>query len=104
MRDKSYGVEGCLDNEIINCFFLFTRFIIIVSPRMRVYLFCVRFRLIKRQAIGNIVRRSKLGDWMLLYVLGDNIDSVVFRDIVHDLSHRLEAYHNKNSTVRTVDA
>lgn len=71
---------------------------------MRVYLFCVRFRLIKRQAIGNIVRRSKLGDWMLLYVLGDNIDSVVFRDIVHDLSHRLESYHSKNSTVRTVDA
>ncbi|XP_050443660.1 innexin shaking-B [Adelges cooleyi] len=80
------------------------RFIIIVSPRMRVYVFCIRFRLIKRQAIGNIVRRSKLGDWMLLYVLGDNIDCVIFRDIVHDLSHRLDAYHTKNSTVSTVDA
>lgn len=79
------------------------RFVIVVSPRMRVYLFCARFRLIKRQAVGNIVRRSKLGDWMLLYVLGDNVDSVVFRDVVHDLSHRLEAYHSKN-TARTVDA
>lgn len=47
------------------------------------------FRLVKRDAIEVIVRRSKMGDWFLLYMLGDNIDTVIFRDIMQDLSNKL---------------
>lgn len=46
-------------------------------------------RLVKRDAIEVIVRRSKMGDWFLLYMLGDNIDTVIFRDIMQDLSNKL---------------
>lgn len=43
----------------------------------------------RRDAIEIIVRRSKMGDWFLLYMLGENIDTVIFRDIMQDLSNRL---------------
>lgn len=43
----------------------------------------------RRDAIEIIVRRSKMGDWFLLYMLGENIDTVIFRDIMQELSNRL---------------
>lgn len=43
----------------------------------------------RRDAIEIIVRRSKMGDWFLLYMLGENIDTVIFRDIMQELANRL---------------
>ena len=43
----------------------------------------------RREACEVIVRRSKMGDWFLLYMLGENIDTVIFRDIIHELAKRL---------------
>uniref|UniRef100_A0A023F430 Innexin n=1 Tax=Triatoma infestans TaxID=30076 RepID=A0A023F430_TRIIF len=68
---------------------IFYRLIIIISPRMRVYLLRLRFRLVRGEAIDAIVRRSKMGDWFLLYMLGENIDSIIFRDVIHELASRL---------------
>lgn len=55
------------------------------------------FRLVRRDAIEIIVRRSKMGDWFLLYLLGENIDTVIFRDVVQDLANRLG--HNQHHRV-----
>ncbi|KAB0790577.1 hypothetical protein PPYR_15018, partial [Photinus pyralis] len=65
------------------------RIIIIFSPRMRVYLLRIRYRLIRKDAIDLIVRRSKMGDWFLFYMLGENVDSVIFRDVMQELANRL---------------
>lgn len=65
------------------------RLVIIFSPRMRVYLLRVRYRLIRKDAVDLIVRRSKMGDWFLFYMLGENVDSTIFRDVMHELAHRL---------------
>ena len=46
------------------------RAVIIISPRMRAYLLYIRFRLIKREVINTIVKKSKMGDWFLFYMLG----------------------------------
>lgn len=46
-------------------------------------------RLVRRDAIEIIVRRSKMGDWFLLYRLGENLDSIIFRDVMQDLANRL---------------
>lgn len=72
---------------------LLYRLVIIVSPRMRVYLLRLRFRLIKREAIEAIVRRSRMGDWFLFYMLGDNVDCIIFRDVMHELASRLAHHH-----------
>lgn len=69
------------------------RVIIIFSPRMRVYLLRMRYALIRKDAIDLIVRRSKMGDWFLFYMLGENVDSVIFRDVMQELANKL-ARHN----------
>nr|CAD7440304.1 unnamed protein product [Timema bartmani] len=70
------------------------RIIIILSPRMRVYLLRLRFRLIRRDAIDVIVCKSKMGDWFLIYMLGENVDSLIFRDVMHELAARLGHRHH----------
>lgn len=69
------------------------RIIIIFSPRMRMYLLRMRFRLVRKDAIDLLVRRSKMGDWFLFYMLGENVDSIIFRDVLQELANKL-AKHN----------
>lgn len=70
------------------------RVLIIFSPRMRVYLLRMRFRLVKRESVEIIVRLSKMGDWFLLYVLGENIDMFIYRDVIHELAQKLSTTSN----------
>ena len=65
------------------------RIIIIVSPRMRAYLLFIRFRLIKKDIINTIVKKSKMGDWFLFYMLGQNVDNIIFKEVMHDLARKL---------------
>ncbi|XP_018334680.1 innexin shaking-B-like [Agrilus planipennis] len=65
------------------------RIIIIFSPRMRVYLLRMRYRLIRKDAIDLIVRKSKMGDWFLFYMLGENVDTVIFRDVMQELANKI---------------
>ena len=50
------------------------RFIIVISPKMRAYLLYIRFRLIRREVINTIVKKSYVGDWFLFYMLGKFLD------------------------------
>ena len=43
-------------------------------------LFC-RFRLIKREVVNTLVKKSKMGDWFLFYMLGQNVDSMIFKEV-----------------------
>ena len=61
---------------------------------MRVYLLSIRYRLVKKECINVIIKKTKMGDWFLLYILGQNIDSIVFKEVVHELARKL-GYHNK---------
>lgn len=72
---------------------VFYRIIIILSPRMRVYLLRMRFRLITKHAIQSIVSQSKMGDWLLIYMLGENVDSLIFRDVLQELANKLDRKH-----------
>ena len=42
--------------------------------------FC-RFRLIKREVVNTLVKKSKMGDWFLFYMLGQNVDSMIFKEV-----------------------
>lgn len=68
---------------------LIYRMIIILSPRMRMYWLRFRFRLIRKEDLDLIVKKGKMGDWFLFCMLGENIDSMIFRDIIHELATKL---------------
>ncbi|GJQ72981.1 putative structural component of the gap junctions [Trypoxylus dichotomus] len=68
---------------------LIYRIIIILSPRMRMYWLRFRFRLIRKEDLDLIVKKGKMGDWFLFCMLGENIDSIIFRDIIHEMATKL---------------
>ena len=59
----------------------------------------------KKECIDTVIGKSYVGDWLLFYLLGQNIDSVafkviifkcvtflhlnLFKDVVHELAKRL---------------
>ena len=59
------------------------------------YFLYLRFRLIKKECINVIVKKTKMGDFFLLYMMGLNIDSVIFKEVVQELARKL-GYHNKD--------
>ena len=65
------------------------------SSPLQAYILYIRFRLIKKECINIIIKKTKMGDWFLLYMLGQNIDSVIFKEVVHELARKL-GYHNKD--------
>ncbi|XP_036139293.1 innexin shaking-B isoform X1 [Monomorium pharaonis] len=79
---------------VLSFFTVLYRILIIFSPRTRVYLLRMRFRLVRRDAVETIVRRSKVGDWFLLYMLGENLDTVIYRDVMHELANKLATRHH----------
>ena len=60
--------------SILSFLVIVYRFIIVISPKMRAYLLYIRFRLIRREVINTIVKKSYVGDWFLFYMLGNFLD------------------------------
>ena len=74
---------------ILTAFLLIYRFFILISPRIRGYVFYMRFRLVNRRAVNTIILKSRFGDWFLLYLLGQNMDMLVFSDILETLAKKM---------------
>jgi hypothetical protein len=75
---------------LLNFGVILFRIVILISPRMRAYLLWLRYRLVQHEVIQTIVCQTKIGDWFLLYMLGQNIDTLIFRDIMHELARRID--------------
>ena len=56
--------------SVLSILVILYRIIIVISPKMRAYLLYIRFRLIRREVINTIVKKSYVGDWFLFYMLG----------------------------------
>ena len=65
------------------------RIVLMISPRMRAYFLHVRLRFVSRDAINVIIRQSRIGDWFLLYMVGQNMDASIFSEVMCDLARRL---------------
>lgn len=74
---------------LLSFFVILYRFIIIFSPYIRAYVLRIRFRRVKKECIDAVIGRSYVGDWLLFYLLGQNIDSGAYKDVVHELAKKL---------------
>ena len=72
------------------------RVLICVSATVRSYLLKIRYRRIRSECIEIIMEKTLAGDWFLLYLLGQNVDPVIFKDIMHELAKKL-GYRSKDS-------
>jgi len=69
---------------------LIYRAITIIIPRVRVMATQSRCRLARSEELNSIISQSKLGDWFVLDLLSKNLDTLNFKDLVHDYYRRIE--------------
>jgi len=67
------------------------RLAVLFTPRLRELLLRARSRLAPLYEIEAVCRKSRIGDWFLLYQLGKNIDPLIFREFIRDLHKKMES-------------
>jgi len=74
---------------VLSFLVLVYRVVIIFSPYIRAFVLRLRYRRVKRECIEMVIGKSYVGDWFLIYLMGQNIDSVIFKDVLHELAKKL---------------
>lgn len=69
------------------------RIIIVVSPKIRPRLLNARHRAIPIEVCRALCRKIELGDWWILMLLGRNMDPMIYREVVCELTKRIETRH-----------
>lgn len=66
------------------------RLAVVFMPKVRLYLLRARSRLSCHEDVELVASKCQLGDWFILYQLGKNIDSLIYKEIISDLTLKLE--------------
>ena len=66
------------------------RVVIIAVPAVRPYLLNARNRMVPREVAAALSRKTDIGDWWILYMLGQNMDPIIYREVVAELAKKIE--------------
>lgn len=69
---------------------LLYRIIIITVPKVRPRLLHARNRMVPQEVAAAISRKTDVGDWWILYMLGRNMDPIIYREVVTELAKKIE--------------
>lgn len=64
-------------------------------PRLRARILNARNRMVPRSVANDISHNLDLGDWWIIYMLGRNLDPIIFRDVLGELVKEIDV--NKKS-------
>ncbi|XP_051167414.1 innexin inx2-like [Leptopilina boulardi] len=71
------------------------RLVMFTHPWARIYLLQAQTRFLERKKIINVVRELPFGDWFILYQLAENVNPVVFRELVEQLNIKITKNPNE---------
>ncbi|GLV41269.1 optic ganglion reduced [Carabus blaptoides fortunei] len=66
------------------------RALIITVPKLRPKLLHARHRSIPREVCEAVSRKVDIGDWWILYQLGNNMDPLIYREVLSELAKKIE--------------
>lgn len=72
--------------SILSGLALLYRAVVIMGPKVRLYLLRARSRIAMHEDVRNLSQKCYIGDWFLLYQLGKNIDPLIFGDVITHLA------------------
>lgn len=65
--------------------------ILVLSLRpLRALMIAGQLRYVKRGIVQRIVKRFGYGDWFVLYLLGKNMNPLIYKDLIIELSKELD--------------
>ena len=59
-------------------------------PSIRPRLLNARNRMVPREIAQAVSKKTDLGDWWIIYMLGRNLDPLIFKDVIAELAKRIE--------------
>ncbi|GBN31075.1 Innexin shaking-B [Araneus ventricosus] len=68
---------------------VFMDWLLVVSPNTRIYTLQTRFYLVDEKLLKILVQKGSYGDWLMVDLIGQNIDHVLFSEIVSDVAKQL---------------
>ena len=71
------------------------RIFIVAMPRLRPRLLNARHRAIPIEVCKSLCRKIELGDWWVLMVLGRNMDPMIYREVICELTKRIDSHSNR---------
>jgi innexin len=66
------------------------RILVLSFPPLRTALIMAQLRYIKRSVVARIIRRFGFGDWFILYLLGNNMNPIIYKELLIELSKELD--------------
>jgi hypothetical protein len=66
------------------------RALIITMPQLRPRLLRAKNRMVPYEVADAISRKTDVGDWWILYMLGRNMDPLIYREVVSELAKKIE--------------
>lgn len=74
---------------ILTGFILIFRAVLFACPPVRVYVLSMRFRFAHMENLHTLVRKGSFGDWFLMYMLGQNVDAIIFKELVVEVAKKV---------------
>jgi len=68
---------------------------IIFMPTIRARILNARNRMVPKKTAEHISNNVDLGDWWIIYMLGRNVDPVIFKEILIEMEDRIEIRKRK---------
>lgn len=70
--------------------FLCSRAFIVFMPKIRPRLLNARNRMVPKKVAYTVSRHTDIGDWWILYMLGRNMDPLIYKEVLTEFSHTVE--------------
>lgn len=74
---------------VLTGFILIFRAVLFACPPVRVYVLSMRFRFAHMENLHTLVRKGSFGDWFLIYMLGQNVDAIIFKELVVEVAKKV---------------
>jgi len=75
---------------------LIYRLLIIFVPSIRARVLNARNRMVPREIAISVSNKVDIGDWWIIYMLGRNLDPIIYKDVLAELSKSISAPTKKS--------
>lgn len=74
------------------------RLLIIFVPSVRARVLNARNRMVPREIAVSVSNKVDIGDWWIIYMLGRNLDPIIYKDVLAELAKSISVPSKKNKT------
>lgn len=65
------------------------RFLLFSIRPLRTFMIMGQLRFVKRRVVSRITKHFGFGDWFILYLLGKNMNPIIYKDLIIELSKEI---------------